>query len=69
MEKIKKIAAAVLAILLVILIVGGFTAAQIVLWKQNAWYAALPVIALFIYAIGPVLRDVDKLLSYALGKL
>lgn len=65
MEKVKRIAALVAAILLAILVVGGTIYSEIVICKAGYWLVAVVFLALFCFAAGPAWRSFLWLLNYA----
>lgn len=67
MEKVKKIAALVAAILLPLFTIAGTVVAEIVLCKHNLWFVAVMYLYVFCFAVGPIYKVTAQLWNYALA--
>lgn len=67
MEKVKRIAALVAAILLAILIVGGTIYSEVIICKAGYWLVAVVFLTLFCFAAGPAWRSFLWLLNYGIS--
>ena len=64
MEKLKRIAALVLAILVPLFIGIGTVVSEIQLCKHNLWFVAVMYLIVFCFAIDPICKAVAELWGY-----
>jgi hypothetical protein len=67
MEKVKRIAALVAAILLAILVLGGAIYSEVIICKAGYWLVAVVFLALFCFAAGPAWRSFLWLFNYGIS--
>ena len=68
MEKVKKIIALVLAIVIVALLIVGSLMLQGYLWKNGLWFHAIVHIITMFFAASPAANLVKQLVVYAMSK-
>ena len=66
MDKFKKIAALVAAIILALVTIAGTIVAEVILCKNNLWFVAVMYLFIFCFAVKPICDIVAKLWLYFL---
>lgn len=64
MEKVKRIAALVLAILVPLFIGVGTVVSEVVICKANYWFVSVMYLVIFCFALTPICKAIEELWKY-----